>query len=248
MKPTLGTTLRNLRPRRFGLVLIIVAVLLAGCAPQAQATPVPTLTTMLTPSAAPSETPQPLETATLAATPANQPTPILGWETYKNPGFKYTISYPIGMEGAANGDYSWTLMVKLANPDAGARNFIYVSVIPANFQGKDGDIYNYNKPEADILLNMQVGESKSLREGVAINGFTYTRKPDTIVSGQAAKTYENTQPWEFPAGTMEIRYYLQTDANTYLIGGYIDTSRADLPGNITAESFNQMIATFQLLP
>jgi outer membrane protease len=136
--------------------------------------------------------------------------------------------------------------MKPASPQGAARNFIYVSVIPANFQGHEAEIYNYNKPEADLLLNMKVGESKSLRAD-ATEGFTYTRKPDTTIGGQTAMTYENTQPDEFPAGTKEIRYYIKTDAYTYMIGGYFDTTGANLPGAITEEFFNEIVGNFQLI-
>jgi len=151
------------------------------------------------------------------------------------------------MEGTDSGDYSWMLGTKLANPDDGARNFVYVSVIPEGFQNNPGDIYNYDKSEADILLNLQVGESKSLREDITLEGFTYTRKPDTTLTGQAAKTYENAQPYEFPDGTKEIRYYLQAGAYTYLIGGYIDTTGSNQPGAINEELFNQIVATLRVM-
>jgi hypothetical protein len=60
--------------------------------------------------------------------------------------------------------------------------------------------------------------------------------------------YANTQPWEFPAGTKEIRYYLKANGCTYLIGGYVDTTGSNQPGAINEELFNQVIATFRLTP
>jgi len=78
--------------------------------------------------------------------------------------------------------------------------------------------------------------------------FTYTRLPDTVINNYAAQTYENTQPWEFPAGTKEIRYYLKANGCTYLIGGYVDTTGSNQPGAINEELFNQVIATFQVNP
>lgn len=142
---------------------------------------------------------------------------------------------------------SWTLAIKLTNPDAGARNFIYVSAIPKDFQSDGGHIYNYNTPESKILLNMQVGENKSMRQDVTTaKWFTYSRKPDTTIGGQVAKMYENTEPWEFPKGTKEIRYYLQADEFTYLIGGYMDSTSSKQPGVITEALFNQIVSTFRL--
>jgi hypothetical protein len=242
MSQTPKVTVMNMSKFQLGLVLVILCLLIAGaagCAPVGQAT--------REPSATPGTTEQPLEPTALPPTETNAGPVPTGWETYTSSQFQYDISYPAGMEVTGNGDYSSTLGPAPANPDEAARNFIYVSVIPANFQGSDGEIYNYNKAEADILLNMQVGESKSLREGAdEVEGFTYTRKTDTVIDGEAAKTYENSQPWEFPTGTKEIRFYLQTDTYTYLIGGYIDSAGTNQPGTITEELFNQIVATFRL--
>lgn len=218
--------------------LILVGLLLVGSVSCTPASTQPVGQATPTSSAAPSAT---------ATSEAPLPS---GWETHTSQRFAYTISYPLDMEGTDNGGYSWTLGIKLTNPDEGARNFIYVSAIPKGFQSEgDEGIYNYDPAEAEILLNLRVGESKSLREGLdTAQWFTYTRQPDTIISGQAAKTYENIQPWEFPEGTKEIRYYLQADEYTYLIGGYLDTTDSNQPGAITEELFDQIIATFRLNP
>jgi uncharacterized membrane protein len=94
-----------------------------------------------------------------------------------------------------------------------------------------------------------VGESKSLRENLGIDqGFTYTRLPDTILLDGAAQTYENTQPWEFPQGTKEIRYYLKANGCTYMIGGYLDTTGSQEPGAISEALFDEIIASFHLNP
>ena len=233
---------RALSPVQQRLALVMVGLLLAGatgCVPEGQALPMPSTIPSTTQSSAP-------PTAVLPTATAEAIVPS-GWETHTDPRFHYSISYPPGMEGADSGSYSWTLGMKLANPDEGARNFVYLSVIPAGFQSSGGDIYNYNTAEADILLNMQVGESKSLHEGLdTAAGFSYTRQPDTILNGQTAKVYENTQPWEFPQGTKEIRYYVQTEAYTYLLGGYVDTTGSDQPGAITEAVLDQIIATFRV--
>ena len=113
----------------------------------------------------------------------------------------------------------------------------------------NNDVYNYDPAEADILQNMQVGESKSLREDLNVeSGFTYQRQPDTMISDHTAQTYENVQPWEFPGGTKEIRYYLSLNGCTYLIGGYLDTTRSNQPGAIMEDLYHQIVATVQLMP
>jgi hypothetical protein len=80
------------------------------------------------------------------------------------------------------------------------------------------------------------------------SGFTYQRQSDTLISGYTAQTYENIQPWEFPGGTKEIRYYLSLNGCMYLIGSYLDTTQSNQAGAITEELFNQIVATIQLNP
>jgi len=80
------------------------------------------------------------------------------------------------------------------------------------------------------------------------SGFTYQRLPDATLGGVTVTAYENAQPWEFPSGTKEIRYYAILNECTYLIGGYMDTSGSDLPGAITEDLFQQIMATVHLAP
>jgi hypothetical protein len=92
-----------------------------------------------------------------------------------------------------------------------------------------------------------VGGSTLLREDpTTAPWFTYTCLPDTTVGNQAAQTYENTQPWEFPPSTKEIRYYLQRNGCTYLIGAYLATVGSGQPAAIGEDLFDQIIATFRL--
>jgi hypothetical protein len=228
--------------------LMVTGLLLAGSLSCSLTNPQPAGRATSTLPAAPTETQQIAEPATQAptATMGEAPAPS-GWETYTSPRFAYAVSHPPEMEGSDNGEYSWTLSFKLENPDEGARNFIYVSAIPAGFQNEPGAIYNYDPAETDILMGMQVGESKSLRDDTnTAQWFTYTRKPDATIADQPAQVYENIQPWEFPAGTKELRYYLQAGDFTYLIGGYLDSTGSNQPGAITEELFTEIISTFRL--
>jgi hypothetical protein len=153
------------------------------------------------------------------------------------------------MDGASSGTYSWILSPTAAEPSGPVANFIYVSVIPDDFQSSEpGAIYNYDPAEAQTLLSMQVGESRSLRDDPLLaDWFTYTRLSDTALGAQAAQTYENDQPWEFPLGTKEIRYYLKANGCTYLIGGYIATVGSGQAGWIDEELFTRIIAAFRLI-
>ena len=185
--------------------------------------------------------------------PAAPPTPTVppGWERYTDSGqCGYAIDHPSNMEGAKQDTYSSILSPTAAEPGGPFPNFIYISVIPDDFPrsgDEPGIIYNYDPAESRTLLNMQVGESGALRDDpTTAPWFTYTRLPDTTLGDQAAQTYENTQPWEFPLGTKEIRYYLQGDGCTYLIGGYLATVGSGQPGAIDEELFDQIIASFRL--
>ena len=173
-----------------------------------------------------------------------------GWATYTSQRCEYTISHPAEMQVTNNGLYSRILGLQPPDPDQGARNFIYVSVISPDLQvNPDEGVYNYDPAVAEILLSMLVGENKPVHEDPNIAPwYTYQRQPDATISGHAAQTYENVQPWEFPTGTKEIRYYLSLNGCTYLIGGYMDTTGSNQPGTITEELFKQIVATIQLTP
>ena len=209
------------------MILCLILVGLVGCA---------------RPSTQPAEPPTPVQlpTATLPS----------GWETYSGQGqCSYAISHPSNMDVTSQGEYSWLLSQTSTEPSEPVPSFVYISVIPDDFQNDEpGIIYNYHPAETQTLLNMQVGESRSLRDfdPNLAPSFTYTRLSDTILSNQTAQTYENTQPWEFPPGTNEVRYYLKANGCTYLIGGYLATVGGGQPGAIDEELFDEIIATFRL--
>ena len=175
-----------------------------------------------------------------------------GRETYTNQGqCGFAISHPADMEmdGESNGTYSWILRHAITEPTGIDPNFVYISVIPGDFRGGPGEIYNYDPASTEILLNMQVGETGSLYDSPTIASWhIYTRLPDMTLSNQTAQTYENTQPFEFPEGTKEVRYYLQTNGCTYMIGGYFATADSREPRAISQELFDEIIATFQVNP
>jgi hypothetical protein len=92
------------------------------------------------------------------------------------------------MDGASQGTYNWILSHTTTEPSGPVPNFVYISVIPDGFQNEPGAIYNYDPAETQTLLNMQVGESRSLRDDPNIAPwFTYTRLPDTTLGNQTAQ-------------------------------------------------------------
>lgn len=186
--------------------------------------------------------------------PSPPPTPTLppGWESYSasTPQGQcgFAINHPSDMDVTVQGGYSSILNYTSTEPSGPFPNFIYISVIPDGLQSDEIDIiYNYDPGETQTLLNMQVGENRALRDDPTLAPwFTYMRLSDSTFGNRAAKTYENTQPWEFPLGTTEIRYYLQANGCTYLFGGYIATVGSGQPGAIDEETFDQVITSFRL--
>ncbi len=225
------TQVRDLWTSQLSVRLVLLSLLFGGVAGCAAAGTQPTDPT----------------TAPLAV----QATLPSGWETHAVSADQgqcgYAIDHPADMSATSQGEYSWTLSHTQTEPSGPATNFVYTSVIPDALQSSEpGVIYNYDPAEAQTLLNLQVGASGSLREDPNLApSFTYTRLPDRTLGHQVAQTYENTQPWEFPLGTKEIRYYLKGNGCTYLIGGYIATVGSGQPGSIDEELFNQIMATFR---
>ena len=178
-----------------------------------------------------------------------------GWSTYTSQQCEYAISHPTEMAGSDQNPYSRLFNFKSADPDAAHPNFVYVSVIAPEVQNMveagiyNAEVYNYDPAQTDILLGMQVGESKTTHPAPDVqSGFTYQRLPDAAIGGHTSQAYENVQPWEFPAGTKEIRYYSSLNGCIYLIGGYVDTTGSNQPGAITEDVFQQIIATVELMP
>jgi hypothetical protein len=173
-----------------------------------------------------------------------------GWSFYTSQHCEYAIGYPPDMQISNNGTSSRTLEFKPANPDEMIPNFVYVSVIDQGNQsiGQES-IYNYDPAAAEILLNMQVGESQPLHDNQDLaEWFTYESLPDEMIDGNLAMTYVNQQPWEFPTGTKEVRYFIPLDGCTYLIGGYLNNADSAQPGAINQDLFHQIITTIQLMP
>jgi len=156
---------------------------------------------------------------------------------------EYSLNYPADMQFTDQGANSRFLSYVPADPNDIIWNFIYVSIISDELQtSSEEDIYNYNPMAAGLLLDLQIGESVPLHDNPQIaSSYTYQRLPDRIISGQTAQAYENVQPWEFPVGTKEIRYYVSVNDCTYQIGGYLDTTQSNKPGTIVEDLFNQII-------
>jgi hypothetical protein len=172
-----------------------------------------------------------------------------GWQTYKNDELKFAISYPPGFEATQNGKYSVMIVKKVTEPGQGPYNFVYISVVPEGAQNNDGEIYNFNKTHLDSLLSIKVNEKGTLKgEAPELAEYiTFTRLPDTEISGNFAATFINDKPWEFTMGTGEYRYVIDQQNRTYLIGGYISTTSHN-SYSIPQDLYEQILRTIQLPP
>jgi len=158
------------------------------------------------------------------------------WKTYTDSEYKYSISYPSNSKIYPQGRGGF----QISNG-----GFIYVSVIPREkrYTARSGDIYNYIPAETQILLDMEIGESKStVPEYPHVNEFyTYRRLLDIQIGGFTAKAYFNPPPvWEAPEGVGEYRYYVDKEDYLYLIGGYVDTGLI-----IEEKKFKEIIFTIR---
>jgi hypothetical protein len=195
-----------------------------------------------------------VESTSVPAEAAGEAQAPEGWATHTSQQCEYSISYPAEMRATEQTPYSQLFSFPSDNPDAGFPNFVYVSVITPEIQDRAqagayaAEVYNYDPAATDRLLSMQVGDTASVHQNPGLSGFTYQRLPDAQIGGQAARAYENVQPWEFPAGTKEVRYYASSEGCTYLMGAYMDTTGANQPGAITEDLFHQIVATVQLVP
>jgi hypothetical protein len=235
-----GTAVPNSQTSRFGVLVRFACLFLlgvVGCVPVATQT-------------APTDVPSPIPTT--AATLPTVPTLSIpsGWQTVTSEqqcGFN--ISHPAEMKGVSQDSYSWLISTAATDPDQVAPNFVYVTAVPTDFQNGTEIAYNYDSAVTDLLMNMQVGAAQPVHTNPDMaTWFTFTRLPDITIDGQVAQAYENTQPWEFPAGTKEIRYYLKANDCIYQLGGYMDTTGSTQPGAIDEDLVNQIVATFQLKP
>jgi hypothetical protein len=152
------------------------------------------------------------------------------WVTYISD-FGYKISYPKSYLVTENGDYSITIEKPSGIHGAGNPNFIYVSLVPEDKYESEGGFYNYNPEQFKKLQKLEVGDSVSLAvSGQDLdNWFTYTRVNDTDIDEYTARRFENTKPWEFPAGTKETRFTFNAEGNIYIIGYYVGGESVDEP-------------------
>lgn len=152
-------------------------------------------------------------------TPTKETTIPDEWETYSNEKLGISFYYPKELKVEDNGDNSILLLSPSTQP-AGFSNFMYFSFIP-NKNNVGSIIYNYNDPEFSELKDIPVGETQAVSSVTELEEwYTYTRLENQKIHNEIFQKYENLKPWEFPAGTKEIRNLLEKDDIRYLVGAY----------------------------
>lgn len=162
----------------------------------------------------------------------------------------YSIKVPEGFVIENDGQYSRKIMRDTNAIGVGPSSFVYISVVPANKQNESGTIYNYNQNDFVKLVRSQPGASIILGDSPDkdLNSyFTYTHSESKMVGGYGAKSFINQKPWEFPSGTTEYRYIIETIKANYIIGGYLlnDTTS---PYYLSMQQFEEILSNIQLTP
>ncbi len=162
----------------------------------------------------------------------------------------YQLVIPDKYEIEETGQFSRRIFHKLQESGVGQSSFIYISVIPIGKDFSPGEIYNYSKDELKQLIEMKVGEKKTIgniSRSDLVPYFQFTRIEDAMMGGYGAKSFVNNKPWEFPPGTSEYRYIVPFAQATYLIGVYVNED-LDVSENITLTEFNELISNFKITP
>ncbi len=212
------------------LVFILVGVLiLAAIAGGAyylgrQTTPKPQTSNPVVTSSTPQPSPSQYKTTNL--------TSGFNWEEH------FTIKYPPGFLVNDKAAHNTIRIEKAYFSQAyapGSPSFMYISLIPDDFNGKAGEIYIYSPEETKKLLNMQIGEIDQYQR--------YKRLADVTVDGFTAKVFEGLAPAQHLKGDIVRELYLHKGDNTYMIGVFITAEDKSM----TLETFNQILQSFTFL-
>ncbi len=165
------------------------------------------------------------------------------WLEYRGKMGDYSIRYPAELKLTEDGEQAVRLIFPEYKPRMGDTNFAYVSVVPKEKSESIGEYYNYNNTQIAKLMRVAVGEIVNISE---LDGqkewFSYKRLPDISLGENVARGFENKRPWEFPAGTTELYYIVETDNFTYVIGGYSQ----DVAG-LQLSELEMIIASFRII-
>ncbi len=182
--------------------------------------------------------------------PDSQVTPTSKLKNFDEKNLGYTLSLPSNFIVENNGQFSRLYYKKESQTGAGTRNFIYISVIPKGKENAEGEIYNYNRKDYEVLKKLEEGKS-AIMGNAEINNiseyFTYTRIDGAMIGGYGATAFINKKPWEFPGGTTEYRYIIPFEQAIYLVGVYTGTDSSSTAA-ISKPEFDEVIKNLRLTP
>jgi hypothetical protein len=172
-----------------------------------------------------------------AVTPSTSPivTAPADWQVFANADHTYSIPFPAEYTVSCGNKYSCTFSKSADNPST-----VYISTIPADMKDSKGQIEYFDADEIKILSTIKINETKITRKNTENPGldqyYSFKRLPDEIVSGKKALVFENSKPWEKPAGTIEKRYIVTNNNTIFIFGGYL------IPDSVTLTQLRQMLS------
>lgn len=122
--------------------------------------------------------------------------------------------------------------------------FVYVTVMRVNKEEELRDGYNYSPDTYEKLQKMNVGDVTAINDAEGQEEwYTYQRLKDRRLADMTAKVFVNEKPWEFPSGTTEYRFLMQSSNRIIIVGGYVgDLGDPDLD----YKKFDSILATLVL--
>ncbi|OGM28904.1 hypothetical protein A2801_03010 [Candidatus Woesebacteria bacterium RIFCSPHIGHO2_01_FULL_41_10] len=179
--------------------------------------------------------------------PSENPEDSVLKPNYTDPDFGYTLYIPKGMIIEKQSIYSTLFYPKDQSQSQGPANFIYISVVTPDMRDSVGEVYNYNPSDFEKLTGLEaLGDSVNLAfddNPDLGQWFTYTIADEVNIDTGRVKIFENTKPWEFPAGTTENRFIYGTAENIYILGYY---TGGDSGATIDPREAYQSILSFKV--
>ena len=151
------------------------------------------------------------------------PTALAGADvTYTDAPLGFSVVVPAEWELCQNSGFSRLFCRKQAAAGGPAFPRFYVTVLPLGFTNEDASAYNFlSEEDVKALMALPVGQSFATE--ILPDYSTFTRVPDTTVSGLPAVVVENAKVWEGEADTKDRRVFVKLATSTYMFGTYYRT-------------------------
>lgn len=160
------------------------------------------------------------------------------WIPYTHDLSGIKVWHPSNFTVEKSGNLSFLLLDRGTQEPTGNTSFIYFSYIPDINNASNGEIYNADKDAIAKFNGIEVNSKISLiNDPAQQEWFTYTRDADVTIGSKMFKKFVNQKPWEFPAGTSEVRLIHTDGSRIYMLGAYVQK------GKITPEFLNILLDT-----